>query len=116
VHEVVNHVEMAVHHEDLRRARAGWEPRDLEPAQQQALWGSLRTMGRLMYRRAEVGVRLRTPDGEEVEARPGEVTVTLTGEPLELILHAFGRGAQARVRADGPPDAVAALGDALLGV
>jgi hypothetical protein len=42
--------------------------------------------------------------------------VRLIGEPGELLLLAVGRGRAADVRREGPPDALAALAAAKLGV
>ncbi len=44
--EVVNGSEFFVHHEDVRRAQDGWQPRALSEEQQAALWSGLhRTSG-----------------------------------------------------------------------
>jgi hypothetical protein len=53
--------------------------------------------GRMLYRQAPVAVLLRRDTGEELEARGGEQHVVLTGPAPELVLHAFGRQAAARV-------------------
>jgi hypothetical protein len=45
------------------------------------------------------------------QRRPGSVRVT--GEPAELVLFAFGRGAQAELAVTGPPDEVARLRSAV---
>jgi hypothetical protein len=55
-------------------------------------------------------VRLRTPGGREVLARPG-AGVTVVGEPGELLLQAFGRSA-VEVEIVGDPADVAAFGTA----
>lgn len=47
---VANTVEFLVHHEDVRRAQPGWEPRDLEPAFEEVLWQRLRGAARLLFR------------------------------------------------------------------
>ncbi|MGW2541044.1 hypothetical protein ACWC5I_09250, partial [Kitasatospora sp. NPDC001574] len=50
------------------------------------------------------------PDGAGPTVGPsGSSTVRITGEPGELLLFAFGRGARAELAVDGPPDAVEAL-------
>ncbi|WP_026343455.1 TIGR03085 family metal-binding protein [Nocardia sp. BMG111209] len=110
---LVNSTEMFVHHEDVRRGESGWEPRELDDADEAELWKTLQRMGRLAYRKAPVGLVLATPDGRRVVARkPDEGTepVVLTGRPSELLLHAFGRSA-VRVDADGPEAAVQAVHD-----
>lgn len=87
----VNALELFVHHEDVRRAREGWEPRPLPARQQDGLFRRLRLVARLAYRASPVGVRLERPDGLAVDARSGPRTVTLVGKPGELLLHALGR-------------------------
>lgn len=109
VHERANLVEMAIHHEDVRRAQSRWAPRRLPAAEQRALWAAARTAGRAFYRNAPVGVQLRDPEGRTARVHDGDPAVTVTGEPLELLLHATGRGSHARVKLTGPPDAVTAL-------
>ncbi len=116
LHEPLNLAEMAVHHEDVRRAQSGWEPRRLDPAEQQALWARLRRVARICYRRSPVGVTIQRPGGRPLAVNDAEPRVAVTGEPLELLLHAYGRGAHARVELTGPPDAVEALQSARLGL
>ena len=113
-----NLVEYVVHHEDVLRAQPGWEPRDLPPDLADALWGRLRQMARLMYRRLPVGVTLVRTDGDDsssaggkVVARNGSPMVTLTGTALELLLRSYGRRA-VQLEVEGDPDAVAAFEDA----
>ncbi|MFE2751704.1 TIGR03085 family metal-binding protein [Actinosynnema sp. NPDC059335] len=103
--ELVNAVEFFVHHEDVRRARDGWEPRSPDPVRDAVLWRRLAPTARLMYRKSPVGVVLRRPDGEAVVARRGANPVVLTGQVSELLVHVFGRSA-ARVEYDGEEDAV----------
>lgn len=112
-----NSVELAVHHEDVRRARPGWAPRALAHEDQDLLWQRLPVPARLSLRRSPVGVTLRRSDAPESERTTyvaGRGTVVVTGEPLELLLYVMGRGAHARVDLDGAPDDVAALQDASL--
>jgi uncharacterized protein (TIGR03085 family) len=101
-----NLAEHFVHCEDVRRACQGWAPRDLPEQRQRAFWKVLGARGRYSFRRSPVPVSLVTPDGSTVEVRPGEGGVRLTGEPAELLLHAYGRGTHALVQVDGPADAV----------
>lgn len=97
---LVNSVELFVHHEDVRRARPGWEPRPPDPERDAATWAGVARAGKLTLRRSPVGLVLRRPDGAEVVARRGPNTVIVTGEPGELLLWAFGRD-QARVDFEG---------------
>jgi uncharacterized protein (TIGR03085 family) len=100
--------ELVVHHEDLRRGEPGWEPRPPDPARDDAVWSVLQRSARMLYRRSPVGVVLRRPSGDQVHARQGATTVTLVGEPIELLLHGFGRAA-VRVETEGAEQDVAAL-------
>ncbi|ANS27669.1 TIGR03085 family metal-binding protein [Rhodococcus opacus] len=108
----VNLGEMFVHHEDVRRAHDGWEPRVLPDERQDALWGLARKVGKLGYRHAPVTVVLERPSGEQATVRKaGAGRVILRGEPSELALHAFGRD-QVRIETDGEAadiDAVTSL-------
>lgn len=98
--------EMFVHHEDVRRARPGWEPRDLPAEDQQRLWSMLRRMGKMAYRKSPVPVEFSIPGGDRIRIVDGAgPAVTLTGTPAELLLHAFGRD-QVRIDTEGEPDAV----------
>jgi uncharacterized protein (TIGR03085 family) len=112
----MNFVEFFVHNEDVRRAQPGWEPRTLAPSYDRALWAVLGSQAKLLYRKATVGVRLRTPDGRELLARSGDPEVTIVGPPSELVMHAFGRTDHARVAVEGSPQAVAAFGTTSLGI
>lgn len=109
---VANLTEMFVHHEDLRRAESGWEPRELSDADQAALWSTVRRMARMAYRKSPVTVVLATPSGERVTAHNvGGDAVVLTGPPAELLMHAFGRN-EARIDSSGSPEQVAAVFEA----
>jgi uncharacterized protein (TIGR03085 family) len=115
--EGANLVEYFVHHEDVRRAQPGWEPRLIDPGLSELLWTRLK-MARFILRKAPVGVELARDD----QPRPGPAgqpqgaagqrrvritakartpVVTVTGPPAELTLWALGRTAAALVRLDG---------------
>ena len=47
----------------------------------------------MLYRSSPVGVVLARPSGERVVAKQADRSVTITGEPGELVLHGFGRDA-----------------------
>ncbi len=111
VDAVVNLSEMFVHHEDVRRAEPGWQPRELPAADEDQLWSVLRKMARMAYRKAPVTVELVTPDGRRTVVRSAsDDVVTLTGRPSELVLHAFGRD-EVRLQTAGSPEAVRALAE-----
>ena len=100
-------VEFAVHHEDVRRAQPGWSPRALPVAEQDVLWQRLARAGRLLARSSPVGVALRRSDtGEMIIAKTGTPSVTLIGEPLELVMRLYGRR-ECVVDVEGAEDAVA---------
>ena len=86
-----NLAEFFVHTEDIRRAQPTWEPRDDDPARDDALWNPLKTMGRLLFRKSPVGVVLRSADREDIVVKKGTPGVILVGQPGEIVLHAFGR-------------------------
>jgi uncharacterized protein (TIGR03085 family) len=110
VNETVNSTEFYVHHEDVRRAQSGWQPRPSDPDREETLWKSLARIARVFYGRSPVGVALRRPDGTEIQARRGPRTGRLLGEPSELILHAFSRR-EAKVTFDGNEADVQAVED-----
>lgn len=116
VDEAANTVEMFVHHEDVRRAQSGWEPRELSAAEQQALWRRLVRVAKVATRSVPYGVLLRRPTGEEVLARDATPRVTVTGPPAELLLFALGRQDHARVEVAGDDAAVAAVREASIGL
>jgi uncharacterized protein (TIGR03085 family) len=123
VDERANLVEYFVHHEDVRRAADGWEPRSVPDGLAGALWQRLR-MSRILFRRVPVGVELARNDlavdpGQQpvrMTARAKTPVVTVTGHPAELMMWALGRSAAARVRLDGSADAVRRLGEARIGL
>ncbi|MGI8307624.1 TIGR03085 family metal-binding protein [Saccharopolyspora hattusasensis] len=110
VDEAVNAAEYYVHHEDVRRAQPGWQPRPSDPVREEGLWKSLTRVAKMFYGRSPVGVVLRRPDGTEIAAKRGPRTVRFSGEPSELILHAFSRRA-AKVTVEGNEADVLAVED-----
>ena len=105
----LNAVEYFVHHEDVRRAAPGWEPRDLPGADQDELWKRLGLPARGLVRDAPDGVILSRPDGTATTAKKGEPVVTVTGEPAELTMWAFRRDSAPKVTFTGDPAAIARL-------
>ncbi len=104
-----NTVEFFVHHEDVRRATPGRQPRELAADDRAALWSVLRTLARFTYRKSPVTVALRSPAGDEIVVRPKrDRRVVLTGDPGELLLHAFGRD-EVVLDTDGDPADVEAV-------
>jgi uncharacterized protein (TIGR03085 family) len=121
--ERANLIEYFVHHEDVRRARPDWEPRELDRGLADALWQRL-GMARLLLRKAPVGVELARDDAPEpgpgrhggsrvrITAKARTPVVTVIGSPAELTMWALGRTGAARVRLDGGAAEVASLSEA----
>ncbi|PJE11030.1 TIGR03085 family metal-binding protein [Mycobacterium sp.] len=107
---VINVAEMFIHHEDVRRAAANWEPRVLEPDLKSRLTRTVPLMGRLTLAKVPGRVALRTTDGKTLLTAGKGPAVTVTGEPEELLLFAVGRAA--RVDFDGEESAVRAVREA----
>lgn len=105
IDELVNTGEYFVHHEDVRRAQAGWEPRPYDARREATLWKLLPFIARMSYKSSPVGVTLVRPDGEHVVAKQGANGVVITGEVAELVMLAFGRD-EVRVEYNGDADAV----------
>jgi uncharacterized protein (TIGR03085 family) len=117
VDEVMNGFELLVHHEDLRRGGAAWEPRSFPDAELDLLWKRLvRGIGLLGRRLPVPTVVARADTGAELVAKKGEGPVTVRGPVVELVLFLFGRSATRGLTFDGPDDKVAALQAADRGV
>ena len=118
VDQRANLSEYFVHHEDVRRAQASWQPRQLDPGLSELLWQGLR-MARFLLRKSPVGVELARDDhpagssgrpaAVRITARARTPVVTVTGPPAELALWTMGRTTVARVRLDGSEADVTAL-------
>lgn len=106
---LLNTTEYVVHHEDVRRAQPGWQPRHLPAEVQDALWKALAARAPLSYHALDNAVELRRtdrPEAEPLTPSRGGATAVVAGEPLELLLYSFGRRAHARVDISGDPTAV----------
>jgi uncharacterized protein (TIGR03085 family) len=111
-----NAVEFFVHHEDVRRAAPGWQPRELPSWAEDQLWKGLGFTLSALLRKSPVGAAVRRQDTGEMRIgakKPG--TVVVVGLPSELALFVNGRGSVAEVSLEGEPENVAALSDARLG-
>jgi uncharacterized protein (TIGR03085 family) len=111
---VANVAEMFIHHEDVRRAQPGWQPRVLEPALATMLRRTLSLMGRLTLTKVPARVALRTPGGKTMLTAGRGPAVVVTGAPEELLLFSAGRVAQ--VEFDGDEATVQAVRDAPKGL
>lgn len=116
VDEASNTVEFFVHGEDIRRARPDEGRRKIDPVLAEALWSRLERIARVAGRKSPVGLVLRRPNGQTAVARKGAPVVTVTGEPAELLLYAFGRQQVAEVVSEGEESAVAQAEAAPLGL
>lgn len=114
--ELVNRIEYFVHHEDVRRAQAGWQPRDLSPEFAAALWSRVPAMAKLALRRTPASVAVSAPGLGTVTAGRGGPAVDLTAPPSELIMFLYGRQAHANVELTGPERITSRMRTARYGV
>jgi uncharacterized protein (TIGR03085 family) len=116
VDKAVNTLEYFVHHEDLRRARPDWTPRDLDRADESALWSAIRLFGRGLVRPAGVPVRIRRTDtGAEATLRRGTDPAVLSGMPSEIVMFLYGRDQHRGLEFHGPDKHIERLRAAGLG-
>lgn len=119
VREKANLIEYLVHHEDVRRAQPDPTPRALPDDLVTEVWHRLPISIRLTMRQVPLGVALVWPGHGEVQtprAKRHGVHVTVTGEPVELLLFAFGRRTVAQVQIDGSPEDIATVTKAPVGL
>jgi uncharacterized protein (TIGR03085 family) len=112
---VVNVAEMFIHHEDVRRAVSGWEPRELDAGTTAALARQVPLMARMALSKVPAHLSLRTPEGKTLATVGRGPTVVVTGEPGELLMFVSGRD-EARVTFTGDDDAVRAVRDGRSGL
>ena len=117
VDRVMSSMEFFIHHEDVRRAQPGWEPRALSVQAQDGLWRLVQVAGRLAVVRASVGVVAERADtGARVTLKGGTPAVVVRGAPAEVLLFVHGRRDHARVELIGDEAALSALRSSRLGV
>lgn len=104
--------EWFVHHEDVRRAN-GEQPR-LDDDLDDALWDALGRWGKILTRKADVGVELVAHDGRRRQVKDGDGSVVLRGRPGELLLALFGRESTSTL--EGSDAAVAAYHASTIGL
>jgi uncharacterized protein (TIGR03085 family) len=109
-------VELYIHHEDVRRASASWEPRQLPEPAESELWRRLRPTAFFALRRVAVGVAATTPEGRLSHLHRGTSEVLVKGPPGEILLFVSGRKRAARVELSGESWAVSVLEDASMGL
>ncbi len=114
----INTSEYFIHHEDVRRAQPSHDVRTLPADQQEGLWKGIRLAAKSMTRKSPTGMVLGRPDGTTVVAKQPTTlgSVTVTGEPAELVLFCSGRQAVADVQLDGEAEAVEQLRNASFGL
>jgi uncharacterized protein (TIGR03085 family) len=112
----LNMLEYFVHHEDIRRAQPGWQPRSLPAHIEDALWKAVRHAGRGLTATAPVGVvAVRSDTDEETTFKSGE-GVTLRGLPSEIVIYVFGRKEHSLVEMTGDPEHIEAMREKPLGI
>lgn len=116
IDRLANTVEYFVHHEDVRRALDGWQPRALDRELISDLTSAVRRMARLMTRKAPCGIVLEPTTSNPIVARSGEPHVVLRGDIGEIVLFLFGRQEHTRLEITGPDDMVDAVRRASFGV
>jgi len=109
----MNTVEFFIHVEDVRRARDGWEPRPISPELADALWARVGPGG--MAKKIPATIVISSPGRDDKEGGTGP-TLTLTGDPGELVMFGAGRQGATRVEISGDPTLAAQLLAASLGV
>lgn len=102
--EVANLMEFFIHHEDVRRAQSVWQPRDLPPGEQAALWKRTAALSRLRLRRFGGAVRVVADGYGDVTTGGGGEPVLISAPPGELVLFLTGRQRVARVEIDCPAE------------
>ena len=116
VEEAINLVEFFVHHEDVRRGRPGWTPRELPPAHEEALRKRVERTAQLASRRFPGTIAVHSPGLAPFEVGAGGERVDVNGAPGELLLFFTGRQRVADVEVSGPDGLVERLKGARLGL
>lgn len=104
----VNVAEMFIHHEDVRRAKSGWEPRELDADTTASLAKQVGLMSRLTMSKSPARVSLRTPDGKTLATVGKGPAVVATGAPGELLMFISGRD-EAKIEFSGDQSAIDAV-------
>jgi uncharacterized protein (TIGR03085 family) len=117
IDRAANTIEFFVHHEDVRRASDGWEPRELGDELDGALRSMLGRMAKRLVSSSPVGIVLEPDDDTgPIVAKDAEPSVTVRGPIGELVLFVFGRQAHSRVQLIGDDEAVEAVTTASFGI
>lgn len=98
VESVLNTTEYLVHHEDIRRAAIEWYPRRLSPAENQTIWSHCRVTLLAFAAKADGPLEIVSPGfGSRRAGKKSGTPMTITGEPMELLLYLMGREEHALV-------------------
>ena len=119
VDRTLNTLEYFVHHEDIRRAVPGWEPRELTDREKRILFKGAAVAGKGLVRPLGVPVEIRWADGERERTavlRRGDGGVVVTGDPAELTMFLFGRAQHTGLSFEGPQAHVDKLTSGRLGL
>jgi uncharacterized protein (TIGR03085 family) len=115
--ELTNTVEFFIHHEDVRRGKDDWQPRDLDEPHVRAIWRAAQFTGKMALRRVRMPVRVREANGYGEFTAGGESPqLMVTGPAGELALFLSGRQQAARVSLDGPAEQASRLMAARLSI
>lgn len=109
----MNTVEYFIHVEDVRRANAGWEPRQISSELADALWARVGPGG--MAKKVPATIVITSPGRTDKQAGTGS-RVVLAGDPGELTMFGAGRQTATRVEINGDASLVAQLRAAPLGI
>ncbi|MGO2861223.1 MAG: TIGR03085 family metal-binding protein [Brevibacterium sp.] len=98
VESAMNTSEFLVHHEDIRRAAIEWIPRRLSQSENATAWSQAKLMLLPFAARADGPVEISSPEfGSRRIGKKRGSSVTITGEPLEILLYLMGRERHALV-------------------
>lgn len=98
---LANTTEFYVHHEDIRRARRGWSPRNILPELEGQLWNPCRVLAHTHSRHMHEPLIVQAPGFGELHAgNTDHFPTVVEGKPSELILFLMGRERHARVSVD----------------
>jgi uncharacterized protein (TIGR03085 family) len=107
---LVNPAEFFIHHEDVRRAQPGWQPRPLAHGPARVLWSQARPSARLALRRFPGRVELVADGYGALALGSAGPTVRVAGDPGELSIFLSGRQPYARVGLTGDAELVERIG------
>jgi uncharacterized protein (TIGR03085 family) len=116
VEEAMNLGEFLIHHEDVRRAAPGWQPRELDSRYAEALFRRAKGTAKLVARRFPATLVVTSPGYGEFTAGKGGERVDVKGAPAELMFFLAGRQRATLVDVSGPDELVARVQKARFGL